>query len=168
MSIPGWFFFFLLAVTLTCGTSVLRPGIEPTPPALEDKVLTTVSLGKSAGFSFSRQLNLNDFHSEAPVASWVSQSVCQRPSKAPPGLYTVPTHRGCTFSSLYIFSADSSLSDPTLLDADHSSPSGHFCCSVSVCRYSVSIHIQFATSPLLTPAPEFPYQRHHPWPYGIK
>ena len=30
-----------------CGTFAPQPGMEPTPPALEDKVLTTVPPGKS-------------------------------------------------------------------------------------------------------------------------
>ena len=32
-----------------CGILGLRPGIEPTPPALKSKVLTTGSPGKSSG-----------------------------------------------------------------------------------------------------------------------
>ena len=44
----------------TCGILAPQPGIEPTPSALEDKVLTTKPPGKSLYYEFLRNFLSDD------------------------------------------------------------------------------------------------------------
>ena len=51
----------------TCGILVLQPGIEPTAPALEGKILTTGLLGKSLFFFFLNDYNYRRVRKKAEV-----------------------------------------------------------------------------------------------------
>ena len=63
----------------TCGILVLQPGIEPTAPALEGKILTTGLLGKSLFFFFLNDYNYRRVRKKAEVNATKTQFRTSQP-----------------------------------------------------------------------------------------